>query len=121
VSDQFFHNATLPALGEVSIAESYSPTVGISNVTDANENILVNLSTEASRVNLQFFSLDPVTPLHVTLTRGDTVLFDEAVTADPKNGNHVSAAVPANSSGDVTLTIATDDGRELISAATAVK
>ena len=59
VSDQFFHSASFPALGEVSIPETYSPTVGMSNVTHANENILINLSAEASGVNLQFFSIEP--------------------------------------------------------------
>ncbi len=48
VSDQFFHGASFPARGEVSIPETYSPTVGMSNVTDANKNILINLSAEAS-------------------------------------------------------------------------
>ena len=32
------------ARGEVSIPETYSPTVGMSNVTAANENILINFS-----------------------------------------------------------------------------
>ena len=90
-----FPQRQFPALGEVSITETYSPTVGMSNVTDANENILVNLSAEASGVNLQFFSIEPATPLRVTLKRGDAVLFDEAVKADPKNGNRISAAIPA--------------------------
>jgi uncharacterized protein DUF5107 len=121
VSDQFFHNATLPALGEVTVSETYSPIVAMSNVTDANENILVNLSAEASRVDLQFFSLQPGSPLRVTLKRGGAVLFDEAVTGDAKNGNRISAAIPANSSGDVSLTIATAEGRGLISATTAIK
>ena len=35
VSDQFFHRARLPAKGEISVTESYSPTVGMSNVTHA--------------------------------------------------------------------------------------
>ena len=63
VSDQFFHRAQLPARGEVSIPETYSPTVGMSNVTAANENILINFSAAASSVNLQFFSIEPATPL----------------------------------------------------------
>src|SRR5882757_1377252 len=87
VSDQFFHSAVFPARGEVSIPETYSPTVGMRNVTHANENILINLAAEASGVNLQFFSVEPATPLRVTLKRGNAVLFNEAVTADPKNGN----------------------------------
>ena len=63
----------------------------MSNVTHANENILINLSAEASAVNLQFFSIEPATPLRIILKRGDAVLFDDAVKADPKNGNRISA------------------------------
>jgi hypothetical protein len=122
VSDQFFHSARFSALGEVSILETYSPTVGMSNVTHANENILINLSAEASGVNLQFFSIEPATPLRVTLRRGDAVLFDDAVKADPENGNRISATIPAGGSGEqVLLTISTVEGRELIAARTKLK
>src|ERR1700730_16000842 len=122
VSDQFFHSAEFPALGEVSIPETYSPTVGMSNVTHANEDILVNLEAGGTSVNLQFFSIEPATPLRVTLKRGDAVLFDDAVTADPKNGNRISATIPAGGSGEqVQLTIRTAEGKELIAAETKIK
>ena len=122
VSDQFFHRAQLPAHGEVSIPETYSPTVGMSNVTAANENILINFSATASAVNLQFFSIEPATPLRITLKRGDTILFNEAVTADPKNGNRISAALPAGGDGEqVRLTITTADDKKLIAAETRTK
>jgi hypothetical protein len=122
VSDQFFHSAEFPARGEVSIPETYSPTVGMSNVTHANENILVNLSAEASGVNLQFFSIEPATPLRITLKRGDAVLFDDAVKADPKAGNRISARIPGGSSGEqVRLTIRTAEGKELMAAETKLK
>ena len=121
VSDQFFHSADFPAAGEVTIPETYSPTVGMSNVTHANDNMLVNLSAEASRVNLQFFSLEPATPLRVTLKRGDAVLFDDDVRADPKNGNRVSAAIPAGNGEQVRLTIRTAEGKGLIAAETKIK
>lgn len=121
VSDQFFHRAEFPAAGEMSIAETYSPTVGMNNVTQANENILVNLSAEASRADLQFFSIEPDAPLRVTLKRGDAVLFDEAVKADPKNGNRISAPIPSGGGEQVRLTIRTADDKELISAETKIK
>jgi hypothetical protein len=122
VSDQFFHSARFPALGEVSIPETYSPTVGMSNVTDANENILINLAAEGASVNLQFFSIEPATSLRVALKRGDAVLFDGAVKADPKNGNRISATIPAGGSGEqVQLTIRTAEGKELIAAETRIK
>ena len=122
VSDQFFHSARFPALGEVSVTETYSPTVGMSSVTHANENILVNLSAEGSSASLQFFSIEPERSLRVTLKRGDAVLVDDAVKADPTNGNRISAAIPAGLSGEqVQLTIRAADGRELITAETKIK
>ena len=94
----------------------------MSNVTHANENILINLAAEGASVNLQFFSIEPAAPLRVTLKRGDAVLFDDAVEADPKNGNRIVAAIPAGGSGEpVQLTIATADGRELIATETGIK
>lgn len=116
VSDQFFHHADFPPHGEVTISETYSPTVGMSNVTQANENVLVNLSADRTRVYLQFFAIEPAAPLRVTLKRGEAVLFDDGVKADPKNGNRISAKMATDSSGErVGLTITTE-GRELISA-----
>jgi hypothetical protein len=94
----------------------------MSNVTHANEKILINLSAEASGVNLQFFSIEPATPLRVTLKRGDTVLFNDAVNADPKNGNRIFATMPAGGSGEqVQLTIRTAEGNVLIAAETKIK
>jgi hypothetical protein len=72
-------------------------------------------------VSLQFFSIEPATPLRVTLKRGEAVLFDEPVQADPKNGNHIAAAIPGGHSGEqVQLTIRTAGGKELIAAATKI-
>jgi hypothetical protein len=122
VSDQFFHSARFPALGTVSVPETYSATVGMSNVTQANENILINFSVEAGSANLQFFSIEPAKPLRVTLKSGDTVLFNDAVKADPTNGNRISATIPAGLSGEqVRLTISTAEGEELIAATATIK
>jgi hypothetical protein len=94
----------------------------MSNVTDANESILVNLSAEASAVDLQFFSIEPATQLRVSLKRGGVVFFDEGVEADPKNGNRMSATIPASGSGEqIQLSIRTKAGKELITAETEIK
>jgi hypothetical protein len=121
VSDQFFHSASFPARGEVSVPETYSPTVGMSNVTHANENILINLAAEGASVSLQFFSIEPAAPLRVMLKRGEAVLFSDAVKADPKNGNRIVAAIPAGGSGRVQATIATAHGKQLIAAETEIR
>jgi hypothetical protein len=56
------------------------------------------------------------------LKRGDAVLFNDAVKADPKNGNRISARIPAGSSGEqVRLTIRAAEGKELIAAKTTIK
>jgi hypothetical protein len=121
VSDQFFHSSKFPARGELAIAETYSPTVGMRNVTHANENILVNLAAAASGVDLEFISLEPAIPMHVTLKRGDATLFDAAVTSDPKNGNRLSMPLPSGSGEQIRLTIGTAQGNTLISAETKIK
>jgi hypothetical protein len=121
VSDEFFHSATFPAASEVSIAETYAPTVGLTNVTNANDKVLVNLAADAAAANLGFVSLAPDAPLRVTLRRGEAVLFNEIVTSDPRGGNHVSAKMLAGSGESVRLTIATADGHELIAAETKIK
>jgi len=43
------------------------------------------------------------------------------VRADPKNGNRVSAAIPAGNGEQVRLTIRTAEGKELIAAETKIK
>jgi hypothetical protein len=88
----------------------------MSNVTHANENILVNLSADTSGVNLQFSSIEPAAPLRVTLKHGETALFDQDMKPDPARGNSVVAPNPAG--GPVRLTIRTADGKELIAAET---
>ena len=121
LSDQFFHPVQLQAHGEVSIPETYSPTVGMRNVTAANENILINFSATVSDVKLEFFSIEPAKPLRVTLKRGDAILFNEAVNADPKNGNLITAVMSSAGGDRVGLSIATEEGKELIAAETRVK
>jgi hypothetical protein len=56
------------------------------------------------------------------LKRGDAILFNDAVNADPKSGNRISAAIPDGGSGEqVRLTITTAEGKELIATETKIK
>jgi hypothetical protein len=58
----------------------------------------------------------------VTLKRGDAILFDDAVTSDPKNGNRISIPLSAGGNGEqVSLTIGTAQDNTLISAETKIK
>ena len=119
MSDQFFHPARFPASGEVSVTETYSPTVGMSDVTHASERMLVNLSASTAAAMLQFVSIEPDAALRVTLKRGETTLFDRDVKPDPASGNRLSAALADGKAGEtIRLTIRTADGKELIAAET---
>ncbi len=72
VSDEFFHSAEFPARSEVSIPETYSPTVGMSNVTHANANILINLVGRGVRRHpavLQHRTCDAAAHRHETRRR----------------------------------------------------
>ena len=103
----------------MAIPETYSPSVGMRNVTHANENILVNLVATVSGADVEFVSFEPAIPLRVTLKRGDAILFDDAVTSDPKNGSRISTSMPVGGSGEpIRLTIGTAQGNTLISAET---
>jgi hypothetical protein len=122
MSDQFFHAASFPPRGEISIPETYGPTIGMSDVTDANEHMLVNLVAEGERASLQFVSLEPATPLHVVLKRGEAVLYDGAVQADPRGGNRISVPFDGGGGGEwVKAMISTGDGDALITAETRIK
>jgi hypothetical protein len=56
------------------------------------------------------------------LKRGYAILFNDAVNADAKNGNRISAALPGGGSGEqVRLAITTAEGKDLIAAETKVK
>ena len=122
VSDQFFHSAEVSRTGRGVGPGDLQPDRRHEQ-RDACEREHPDQSLgRGICVNLQFFSIEPAAPLRVTLKRGDAVLFNEAVKADPKNGNRVSATIPAGVSGEqVQLTIRTTEGKELIAAETKIK
>jgi hypothetical protein len=121
-SDQFYRSAHLAGSGELSVPETYSPSIGMSDVTHANEQILINFSARMSAANLEFVSLEPENPLRVVLKRGETVVFDAPIQPDPKAGNRLSVPLPDSAVGDsVQVTISSVVGSELISATTKMR
>jgi hypothetical protein len=115
VSDRFFESAKFPAKSEVSIPETYSPTVGLTTVTHASERMLANFSAAGSKVSLQFFSMEPDAPVAVTITRGSTVLYNDRVKPDPSKGNSITAEIPADSTGErIQLSIKDSAGKDML-------
>ena len=105
------------------VPETYSPTVGMRDVTQANDDILINLSAERRASTFSSsVSNRPTALARDVEARRHNVLFNDVVKADPQHGNHIAAAIPAGHSGEqIRLSIATADGKELIAAKTKVK
>ena len=122
VSDQFFHSASFPALGEVSIPETYSPTVGMSNVTHANENILINLAAEGCEREssvLQYRAGHAVARHVETRRRG--IVRRRRQSRSEKRQSHCRGNSCRRQRRQVQLTIATAAGKQLIAAETEIR
>jgi hypothetical protein len=133
--NRFFSPATMAANQTVSWKAWYTPTVGLTNVTDATEHMLVNLCTDKSAydgnrdadvlVSCQSFFIMPSDPVHalLLLEGGNSVqtVFDGDVTPDPVSGILTKKSVPVKSiyNGTTRLTALFTDknGRRLLSTA----
>jgi hypothetical protein len=111
LTDQFFSKATLSSQQVKQWHEFYTPTVGLSKVTDASERIIANITTDKTkydgatndsvRVTCQMYTIMPDVQVRVRLTLEGggamKVLYDNTVTPDTKSGNLIKASVPVKS------------------------
>jgi hypothetical protein len=115
ITRQFYEKTYLPASGELTISETYAPSVGLTNVTHANPNVLVNLDVSRSSVaDIQLYGMVPGEAVNVRLTLDGVPLYGGSITLDPLVGNAFSAPLPAGaSSGTLQLSITDQAGNEL--------
>jgi hypothetical protein len=115
VTEEFFWKTPLDG-GEIyAFDETYSPSVGLDNVTAASENVLVNVDWNAEDVlTLEWFSMLPEEALQVTIRQEGLLLFDEAVYPDVWNGNFLT--LPEASGAVVEVLMADAQGMALFSA-----
>jgi hypothetical protein len=114
VTREFWQRASLPAGSQLEIRETYSPSVGLANVTHANENVLVNLSHDGSSIDCQLFAAYPGETVQLSLLLDGQVFENRAVKLDPANSGDCSAELPAGSSGStVELLITAEDDAPL--------
>ena len=85
VTNRFFQKQNFPANSSVSIAETYSPSSGLSNVTHANREMLVDLNTGG--VSIYFMQPDEV--YRVFLRQQGVIIYDEQVRPNLITGNHI--------------------------------
>ena len=112
VTEEFFFKTPLEG-GEIyAFDETYSPSVGLDNVTAASENILVNLYWDAvDGLTLEWFSMRPEEPLHITVRQEGNLLYDEAVYPDVRMGNYLT--LPEATGAVVEITMMDAQGTEL--------
>ena len=135
VSDQFFSKASMNGLQTKQWHEFYTPTIGLSKVTNASEDLVANLTTDKTkydgnvndsvRVVCQFFCAVPTTSVQALVTLEGAgsrqVIYANAQTPDTKNGNSIKVSVPVKSVYNGVTKLAaqfTDNaGRTLLTAA----
>jgi hypothetical protein len=122
ITRQFYEKTYLTGAGELTISETYAPSVGLTSVTHANPSFLVNLDVARSSVaNVQMFGMVPGETVDVRLTLDGAPLYGGSITLDPLVGNTFSAPLPGNAtSGTVALSIRDQAGAELFAGSAAI-
>jgi hypothetical protein len=117
VSHEFWQRAEMAPNHQLEIAETYSPSVGLDNVTHANQNFLVNLdTTDLASVEVEIFGLYPTQGVQVSLLLDGEVLESGSFVLDAVNGNRFSSDLPSVSSESLLeLRIEDQDGTLLFS------
>lgn len=102
VTREFWQRASLPANSHLEIKETYSPSVGMANVTHANETFLVNMAHDgSSSIDCQIFGMFPDQSVQLSMLLDDQAFYAETVNLDPKSGNDCSTKIPDWSSGSI--------------------
>jgi hypothetical protein len=119
---QFYEKTYLPADGELLISETYAPSVGLTNVTHANANFLVNLdATRSSVADVQVFGMVPEEMVDVRLTLDGAALHTGSIVLDPQVGNTFSVPLPSGATGStLRLVIRDQAGTELFAGSAAI-
>lgn len=118
VTREFWQRTELPSNQQVEIWETYSPSVGLNNVTNANHNFLVNCAQwDADLVDCQIFGMYPDQTVRVTLLVDNAEIYSNSLTLDPKMGNNFSAPFPVGEETDGAYRLVVSDlsGNELFS------
>ncbi len=120
VTREFWQRAEMAPNGQLEVPETYSPSVGLDNVTHANKNFLVNIdTTDLASVDVEIFGLYPDQAVQVFLLLDGEELESDSFVLDPLNGNQFTVDLPDVPSGSsLELQIEDQDGTVLFSGTT---
>jgi len=96
VTREFWQRAKIAPQDTLEIPETYSPSVGLENVTHADQNFLVNIdTTDLASVDVEIFGLYPNQAVEVYLLLDGEVLESGSLVLDPVGGNRFTSDLPA--------------------------
>jgi len=114
-SNEFFAPAQIAMNSTKKWKEIYVPTIGLSNVTNANDEIIADFKVDSGKtVNLSFVTTRPNNHFDVSIGitgQNSQVLKTQTIIPDPVNGNRIMTDLPANqtwSKGDSLVCMITD-------------
>lgn len=98
VTPEFFNRAVLAPNSEVVIEETYSPTLGLTNVTHANRDTLANFyADDSGAANLQLFSVQPEREIRAVIMANAEVISDVPFMLEPGIASEISVDIPEGS------------------------
>ncbi len=106
VTREFWQRAALPAQGQLVIEATYSPSIGLADVTHASGAFLVDLApVDRQTIACRLFGLYPDQTVRLTMDVDGVEFYETEISVDPDNGNSCAAEIPDTISGD-TLNLA---------------
>jgi len=121
-SKEFFASAQFDANSKKTWKEIYFPTIGLENVTHANNGIVADFKIDTSNTSLvakiNFITAFPNNNYNLSLEitgQNSQVLFNQSVVPDPINGNSFTINLPADQtwiSGDSLICKIKDSANE---------
>jgi hypothetical protein len=114
VTPEFFNRTTLAPDAEVEIHETYSPTVGMSNISQTSRDYLAHFFAEQSHtVHLQLFSIQPERKSRAVIMADEKTIYEMPVLLDPLKASQIDLPIPE---GTKTLSykILGEDNTELL-------
>ena len=107
-TNRFFQKTNFPANSTFAVKETYSPSIGLENVTHANTKVLANLAADGVHLNF----MEPGSQYRVIISEDNQPRYYELVTPDPLRGNHFSTGFGAA----INLIIENEQGEQIFSA-----
>jgi hypothetical protein len=119
VTREFWQRTILPAQEQLRFGEVYGPSIGLVDVTHANEYFLVDLAqADHGNIACRLFGLHPQQTVALSMDVDGVGFYENEITLDPLNGNSCATEIPAEIAGDtLNLVITSEKGALLFEGA----